>query len=553
MPRVARFKIAAIAELHRQLEYAPEETRARQMNAAERLIADLDPRQNYPEDFITFRITGYRSDRVDEPVTLVGQALLPDLVNLVQVLSEGLGLPPDYNDRRAVMIADVADRLNVSQKTIQRYRKQGLVCHYISLDDGVQKLACFDDALERFIATNKIQIDRAGSFTRIDQSIENQIIDAARQLRSTDRVSLNEAALQLAEQFQRAHETVRMLLRRHDRRSPEPIFTEAGPLTDKLIRVLHRAWLRGIEPARMAERFGKTKPTIHRAINRRRAELLQHVRFEHVDLPTFKLADAEHVILSAPAVNSGFEPASSRIDVVAIVHQARASASPDLGLEHALIGAYNVLKARANRAVALIDENPRSQAIDSLETDLRWIGMLGWRLTLLGLPAALRRIEQNLGRPLTEHTADVIAGLFAQAVNVVRSAVDELDPSRGQRLERVAGFAMERALAMSDHHHQQSSGRAAARHAVGSIMLPKRVQSGDAIFAALALREDLLMRVNQLGEAERNVIIARYGLRGERPFTFAETARRLGMKPVGVVRVAQRAVRELRRLARDRG
>src|SRR5688572_3537862 len=121
MPRVARFKIAAIEELHRQLEYAPDETRARQMNAAERLIADIDPKQNYPQDFIIYRITGYRSDHNEEPVTLVGQALLPDLVNLVQLLSEQLALPPDYNERRALMLDDVAARLKVSQKTIQRY------------------------------------------------------------------------------------------------------------------------------------------------------------------------------------------------------------------------------------------------------------------------------------------------------------------------------------------------------------------------------------------------------------------------------------------------
>ena len=66
MPRTARFKIAAIQELLRQLEYAPAETRRRQMDAAEALIADLDPHQNYPEDFIIFRITGYRPDRAEE-------------------------------------------------------------------------------------------------------------------------------------------------------------------------------------------------------------------------------------------------------------------------------------------------------------------------------------------------------------------------------------------------------------------------------------------------------------------------------------------------------
>src|SRR5690349_1346250 len=127
MARTPRFKIAAIAELFRQLEYAPPETRSRQMDATERLIADIDPQQNYPEDFITYRITGYRSDRADEPSTLVGEALLPDLVNLVLLLSKGLRLPRDFANRRALSLGETAARLNVSTKSVQRYRQRGLV------------------------------------------------------------------------------------------------------------------------------------------------------------------------------------------------------------------------------------------------------------------------------------------------------------------------------------------------------------------------------------------------------------------------------------------
>src|SRR5688572_161940 len=112
MPRIARFKIGVIEELLRQLEYAPAETRRRQMENAEKLIADIDPQQNFPEDFIIFRLTGYRSDRNDEPVTLVGQALLPDLVNLVQVLSETLEIEPSYAGRTALTMEQVASRMH---------------------------------------------------------------------------------------------------------------------------------------------------------------------------------------------------------------------------------------------------------------------------------------------------------------------------------------------------------------------------------------------------------------------------------------------------------
>ena len=43
MPRVAKFRIPAIADLLRQLEYTPNKTRMRQMNAAEELLARAGP------------------------------------------------------------------------------------------------------------------------------------------------------------------------------------------------------------------------------------------------------------------------------------------------------------------------------------------------------------------------------------------------------------------------------------------------------------------------------------------------------------------------------
>ncbi len=116
MPRVARFQIAALGELFRQLMYAPPVARRRQMEAAEQLVAQIDPQQVYPEEFIIFRITGYRPDLPDEPVGLVGEALVADLVTLIQRLSQGLDLSPEHDDRTPVTLDDLARRLNISAR-----------------------------------------------------------------------------------------------------------------------------------------------------------------------------------------------------------------------------------------------------------------------------------------------------------------------------------------------------------------------------------------------------------------------------------------------------
>ena len=126
MPRPPRFRTAAIEGLYKQLRYASRAARRREMDAAESLIGDLDPGRNYPADFILYRVTGFRSDTPTEPELLVGDAVVPDLVTLVQRLSREAELPEDYRDREALDLEDVRARLNISPRTMRRYRHQGL-------------------------------------------------------------------------------------------------------------------------------------------------------------------------------------------------------------------------------------------------------------------------------------------------------------------------------------------------------------------------------------------------------------------------------------------
>src|SRR5688572_1970540 len=101
MPRAPAFKIEALADLLRQLEYAPPETRRRQMDAAERLAGDIQPDLAYPREFVIYRITGYRQE-FDELVTFAGAALRTDLCNLIQRLSDALNLPPMRDGKPAL-------------------------------------------------------------------------------------------------------------------------------------------------------------------------------------------------------------------------------------------------------------------------------------------------------------------------------------------------------------------------------------------------------------------------------------------------------------------
>ncbi|MCA9290739.1 MAG: hypothetical protein KDA25_06400, partial [Phycisphaerales bacterium] len=167
MPRAARFRIAAIEDLLAQLRYAPDDTRLKQMNAAERLLAEVDPDRSYPEDFVTFRITGYRPDSGATPATFVGGALVSDLVIFIQALSDELAIAVSDLGRSPLSLAEVAARLRVSGKTVQRYRRLGLVCHYVTGEGGPRRLVCFEDALEAFATRHAERVTRAAGFSRV--------------------------------------------------------------------------------------------------------------------------------------------------------------------------------------------------------------------------------------------------------------------------------------------------------------------------------------------------------------------------------------------------
>jgi len=517
------------------------------MEAAERLIADVDPARNYPIEFIVYRITGYRSDRTDEPVTLVGQALVPDLVNLVQMLSEDLDLRAHEMSEPPLAVEDVAARLNVSQKTIQRYRKQGLVCKYIVFANGMKRLACTVDALERFGAQHGAQLQKASQFSRINGRAEADIIDQARTLHGAENLSLHEAAVRISKSVGRAPETIRMLLRRHDRGAAQPIFTTRGPLTNREIMLVHRAWQRGVEPARLVQRFGKSKATIHRAVNRRRGDLLRALDISFVHLPTFDRPEAEAIILSASAAIRELQ-APELNDAMTIVNHAKHPAKIAPDVEDALIAGYNFLKKRAADAIPFLGEWPTSETLDAIETDLRWASTLRRKLAWVALPTALRRIDQNLHRPLREQLGDEIIALIELAVHIVCAEVETVDPSRAQRLERLVSLAMDKSLAKTII--PQMEGRAAARHIIGSLPISDPLGKLCAWDAWLELRQDLRRQVANLPQPLRDLIEWRHGLRGTPPLTIHAIAARMNMSHLKVTRLLLRAVKDLRQLAR---
>ena len=69
-----------------QIRFAPRTKKLQQVEAAERLIAEIDPEKTYPYEYVCYRITGYRpTDSVAGKIA--GEELRRDLRLFVEDLA----------------------------------------------------------------------------------------------------------------------------------------------------------------------------------------------------------------------------------------------------------------------------------------------------------------------------------------------------------------------------------------------------------------------------------------------------------------------------------
>ena len=116
-----------LAELLIQLRFTPEGKRHRQLEATEQLIALIDKDKEYPFEFVHFRITGFHPKREVEPYVIKGSDLLEDLRLFLTKLSTLAPPMAAEQGEKVYTIQELARHLDVSSKTIDRWRRQGLV------------------------------------------------------------------------------------------------------------------------------------------------------------------------------------------------------------------------------------------------------------------------------------------------------------------------------------------------------------------------------------------------------------------------------------------
>jgi len=552
MPPLPRLQTKALADLAEQLRYAPRTAILRDVVRAEELAGDVEPDQPYPVEWVVFRVSGYRPELGHEQ-TVGGLELLRDLSAFVERLCAQAKLrAEEHADGELVSIDSLVARWGVSRSTINRHRRRGLVARRVLGADGRPRLAFREDVVDRYERRHGAEIERAASYTRLDEAQRREIIRRAERYRRSLGLSLNEAALRLARRFDRSHEAVRQILRRHDGRAGAPIFAEPGPLSDRQRRAIERGVRRGIEPGVVARRFGRSASLVRRVVADVRAQRLHGL----LDAGLVPRPDDPEFDESAPAsahARSGLSPACET-DLLALVSIARTQGPPAREREAALAAAYRVLCGRAHVVISALPEHGASSAaVDRAETDLRWAGLLKLALARDQLGTVLRAIEDRTEQRAEQLGSSALGELLLAGLGALGGAIDHFRPRRGGRLAGAVAVAVDRALVRHRgvaRVRERSPGAATGRlvsHDVGDWR-PTIVRWLPAIGP-----DPRIERVaGELDPERRALLAARYGLAGAPPRTLAEIAAERGREPMHVARREREALRAAFAAARAR-
>src|SRR6266446_1837961 len=163
---VTTFTTQALQELSDQQVFVPPARRMQHLARAEHLLTEVQPDRAYPYQYVVFRVTEYRPD-ANADLMLSGTDLAHDLGLLIAELAGSLPAVPVEEMQEPVLTLDqISKKLNVTTKTINRWRKRGLIGIPV-LVNGRRHVGFLPSLVDPFLSSNKSRVARSSQFSQL--------------------------------------------------------------------------------------------------------------------------------------------------------------------------------------------------------------------------------------------------------------------------------------------------------------------------------------------------------------------------------------------------
>ena len=555
---MSRFKHEALRELAgQQVRFAPPVRRLEQLARAEKLLAEVDPERDYPYQFVCYRITEFRSDQ--HPLLLIsGLDLEHDLGMFVAELASSMpALPVEEAKEPVLSLEEFSKKLNVTTKTINRWRKRGLI-GLPFLVKGRRQVGFLPSLTEPFLEAHRKQVERGARFSHLSRFEREEMLERARRMVRMGYGGMTAIARRIARDMGRSPETVRYTIKNFDRQHPElalfPSLT--GPFDPAVKQVIFSSYRRGISVSALAKTFQRTASSMYRVINEIRAQRLMDLRIEYITSPEFDEPVNEAVIMGDMPGAEEFEEKrrSMRIPKDAPPELASLYEMPLLAKdqEQHLFRKMNYLKFKALHLLESMKGgdgqiDPASVLTQELDQVELWLQEANGIKDLL--IACNMRLVVSIAKRHGNHTENLFELLSDGNMSLIR-AVEKFDYFRGNKFSTYASWAIMKNFARSIPEEKNRR----ERYVTGAEELFDAAPDGRTDEQEmLASAEQATHRVNRLLEyldpREREIIRLRAGLDNEEGLTLEKIGEKLGITKERVRQLNVRAMKKLRTLA----
>ncbi len=547
---MSTFASQSLDALSSQMLRGPRRLRLRQLLSVEFLLSVVELDKSYPFEFVCHALTGYRPTGADAGRLSTGIDLVADLVALAELLSADADLHAERLSEPVYSVNELADRLDVSTKTIFRWRRRGLVGWRVRGADRRVRLAFPERAIRRFVSRNHELVSRGSTFSQLSETERAAIVARARALVDSGAKTVNAAARVIAGELDRAVETVRLILKSYDDAHPGAGLFNRSPMdvdaNDRRLAIWE-AYVDGASATSLAERFSLPLSDVYPLITEMRARQRRSQPIEYVASPEFEGPDAEREILQATPAHAIYQPLSPRsVRVPAELppYLAQLFRLPLLtaqGEQH-LFRRMNYLRYKAERLrEAIKPESATATELDRIEALVADAGEVKRQIVQANLRLVVGIAKRHLGP-----AAELFELISDGNVSLMR-AVDRFDYTRGFKFSTYATWAVVKNFARSVPEQRQQreryqTGREEMLEVTATVAPDEHEM--DQLHAVRGVLERMLA---SLDEREQTILRRRFGLedRTEQQ-TLEQIGEGLGVSKERVRQLEARAIEKLR-------
>ena len=268
---------------------------------AQQLARSLDADQLVSESWLIEKVTGVHSRGADATASLVGSAVIDDLAALCIRLTDRAPIDAARADGGAFALEDVANKLGVGVRSIQRWRRLGFVSMRFQFGRTL-RVGCDGATIKWFEMRHPEMLSKVKRSAPTQQ--ERQRLLARARVVAASGGTLNAAAVALARAEKISVAVARRALEHLEKNSDISPLKRRIVVGDTKAAVAWRSWLRGVDLNAIARRVGQTRAATLRTIAKQRLRRIQTCVVNVVPLATFQRADAAETLLAPMQVGN---------------------------------------------------------------------------------------------------------------------------------------------------------------------------------------------------------------------------------------------------------